>query len=360
MVTTHDPWKNYGGEYKDITSTRVDKICVVSGMVAGNSGLVATLGPDCRPAGGRLVFSLIRGDVVSRVDVLPDGRIYVIAAGNDGWLSLSGMAFVVGADAEVEHLSGWLDYGNGYRATTISKISDVCVLSGLIRSGSWGKPFGRTPMECYPNQRLVFSLNNHEAVARVDIVTTGHFVWAAGARSHGWISLDGLIWCAADGGINLALASGWMNYGGEYRAARYCMVRNMCVVSGLIRNDGDWNQNPTITVLPPPCRPTAREVFPVSVNINAARIDVFPNGKVMYINGKMNWPWLSLEGIRFVVANLGATVSAGDVAATGASSSSTAAVQAAATANANIPGKAVTSPSAKPAFRSKRFRSVRR
>jgi len=283
------------------------------------------------------------------VDVMPDGRVYVIAGGGDGWLSLSGISFTVGIGAEVELLNKWRSYGNNYRPATINKIGDACVLSGFISSGDWGHPFGRVPPACYPNQRLIFSANNHEGVARVDILQTGHFVWAGGARSHGWVSLDGISWCVGDGGVNVAPGRGWSNYGGEYRAARHCMVRNMCYLSGLVQNTEDWKKSPVIATLPNPCRPKARQAFAVNVNIASARIDVFPNGRVVYVSGKANWPWISLDGIKFVVADLGASDPAGNIVAQESSKEAVAGGPVGA-----AKGKADSSPAPKVAFRARR------
>jgi len=311
MFAFQDPWKNYGSEYQEVSSKRVDKVCVVSGMVAGNSGLVGTLGPDCRPAGGRVVFGLMRGDLSARIDVMSDGRIYVIASGGDGWLSLSGISFTVGVEKEVELLNNWKDFGNGYRPTTITKLDDACILSGFLAGGDWNRPFGRVPQECYPSQRLIFNANNHEAIARVDVLKTGHFAWVAGQNKHGWVSLSGMMWCVADGGINLNPAVGWKNYGGEYRPIRYCMVRNMCILSGIAQNDGDWKTSPKITILPNPCRPARRQVFSVNHNIKEVRIDVLPTGEIVYQSGKAGFPWFSLDGISFIVADLGAVAGSG-------------------------------------------------
>jgi hypothetical protein len=252
--------------------------------------------------------------------------------------------------AEVELLSKWKSYGKGYRPANIAKVGDICVLSGFIAGGDWGNPFGRVPAACNPNQRLIFNANNHEGSSRVDVLSTGHFVWAGGQRSHGWVTLDGISWCVADGGINTQLASGWSNYGGEYRAARYCMARNMCLLSGLVQNSEDWKQKPVITKLPNPCRPKRRQAFAVNVNIASARIDVYPNGNVVYVSGKTNWPWISLDGIKFIVADLGATDPAGDIVAI----ESSAAALAAAPVGAAATTKASSSPSPKVAFKSRR------
>jgi len=243
----------------------------------------------------------MRGDVPSRVDILPDGRVYVTAGGNDGWLSFDGIIFSVKVTAEQapELSNGWVSYGGGYRSVSAVQYKNLCILSGVVRSGNWNQPFGRVPQACAPGSRLLFSANNHVGVARVDVANTGHFFYAGGANDHGWLSLDGMAWVAAVGGLNLQLANKWQNFLGDYRPARYELVDNLCVLSGLIRNDNDWTE--TIVTLPPVCRPEARLIFAVNVHTSSARIDVYPNGNVQYVTGKTQWPWTSLDGIRFVV-----------------------------------------------------------
>jgi len=88
-------WSDYGHSYLGATVDRWNRLCFVSGLLAGWNGQIGTLGDDCRPRDGRLIFSLIKGDHASRVDVLPDGRIFHIAGGGGHWLSLSGIWFTV-------------------------------------------------------------------------------------------------------------------------------------------------------------------------------------------------------------------------------------------------------------------------
>ena len=49
------------------------------------------------------------------------------------------------------------------------------------------------PGTCRPNKRLFFNLNNHAAAVRENVLSDGRFVWAAGGRSHLWISLSGIV-----------------------------------------------------------------------------------------------------------------------------------------------------------------------
>ncbi len=53
---------------------------------------------------------------------MPDGRVYVIAGGNDGWLSLSGISFPVISDRTPDLLNNWVDFGGGYAPSAVNKI----------------------------------------------------------------------------------------------------------------------------------------------------------------------------------------------------------------------------------------------
>ncbi len=103
---------------------------------------------------------------------------------------------------------------------------------------------------CSPNQQLIFSANNHQSVARVDVFPTGVVQWMEGAASYGWVgavqvsscgcwidnaqvrarheqmSLDGLAWCVADGGSAIPInpPSNWLPLGSSYRPPRLCVV----------------------------------------------------------------------------------------------------------------------------------------
>lgn len=307
VIKLEKPYENFGGEYKEASATMIkgSGICVVSGLLRGDVGLVMTLGAACRPYDGRLVFSLLRGDVPARVDVLPDGRVYVIAGGSGATVSLDGMIFPAKVSQNVQLLNNWVGYADNaaaFRSPSLTTYKSLNVLSGVIRGGNWNQPFGRVAEDTYPGGRLIFSANSHQFVVRADLVNTGYFIYSGGDKSHGWVSLDGLVYTAGTGGLNLQLKNGWVNFENEYRPARYELVENLCVVSGLVKNDGDWKEKSEILVLPEVCRPSKRLVFGTNVQLTSARVDVTPLGQVIYIRGKQQFPWLSLTGISFVPA----------------------------------------------------------
>ena len=160
-----------------------------------------------------------------RIQVLEDGRVFYIAGGGGVWLSLNGIFFPRQRTRGVQLINGWVNYGYGYRPTTQHKQGDYCILSGLIRAGNWGN-FGVMDPNCRPNQRLIFTANNHASIARVDVLPNGYFVWVGGSRNWGWINLDGISFTVNPGNY-LKLYNGWQNYGGGYRPASYQKVRDV-------------------------------------------------------------------------------------------------------------------------------------
>lgn len=288
----------FGGDYED-PSFYIFKstVCFVRGLVRGSEGLIGTLPAPCRPK-ARLVFTSMKTNKPARVDVLADGRVYTITSGGgDGWLSLNGISFSIDTNPEITLVSGWQNYGGDYRPVSLTKESGLCMLSGLIKGTNWGT-LGRVDADCTPDAPLIFSANNHDGITRIDVQSNGYFNFAGGSANNGWVSLDGLVWTKT-GGMPLSLLNNWINYGG-WRGAKYERLGDLCVLTGLIRNNGEWTS--LISTLPAECRPTKRLTFGGNVHISSARVDILPDGALVYVTGKANWEWLSLSGIHFTVA----------------------------------------------------------
>ena len=83
-------WVPSGSFWEAPSYTLVDGECLVQGFIHGGSwGHIATLPVECRPY-KRLIFNLNNHQYTSRVDVLPDGRVYWVGGGRShGWLSLT-------------------------------------------------------------------------------------------------------------------------------------------------------------------------------------------------------------------------------------------------------------------------------
>jgi hypothetical protein len=87
-------WVDYGGSYAGATYHKRDGQVTVSGLVKGGQwGHIATLPEGFRPR-ARLCFNAQNHEKITRVDVLPDGTIVVVAGGKDhGHVALDGIRF---------------------------------------------------------------------------------------------------------------------------------------------------------------------------------------------------------------------------------------------------------------------------
>lgn len=213
-------WVNYAGAYRKARVARVGDLCVVSGLIKGGAwSTLAVLPEDCRPE-KRLIFNLNNHVKTARVDVKPSGEILWVAGGKDyGWISLDGIVFETGKGGDPLALhNNWVNFGGEYREARVTRFDDLCIVSGLIKSGSWGS-LAVLPEACRPAGRLIFNLNNHESTARVDVTANGEILWVTGGKNHGWISLSGIVFRRGKGDEPLLLLNNWKDFGGEYRPA---------------------------------------------------------------------------------------------------------------------------------------------
>jgi hypothetical protein len=164
-------------------------------------GLLGELPEACKPV-YRLSFAVSSSQGATRVDVLPDGRVYR-AAGGPGWISLDGIRFPASkaSSAPLALGAGWseatendppetLEFaGPSYRRT-----GGLCMLSGLARRLDQNATVITTlPKTCRPagGGRLVFGdAWSPGGVVIVDSIS-GAIERAASADAD-WISLDGI------------------------------------------------------------------------------------------------------------------------------------------------------------------------
>jgi len=175
-------WVPYGPRYAAPVWMKSGGLCVVSGMIRTQdrsnnkwNSLLFTLPPACRPADGRLVFSLNGGSASHRVDVLKDGSVrWVIGNRKQPVLSLNGIAFFTHSSRPIQLLNGLTRYANDYRTPTWNKKGRFCVVSGLVH---FPKPLhssiGKLPPPCRPAAKISFHVNSHDRYARVDVLPSG-------------------------------------------------------------------------------------------------------------------------------------------------------------------------------------------
>ena len=212
-----------------------------------------------------------------------------------GLVSLPCMASAAEKWATPGFAAGWKNYANGYRPLSAVKSGDVVTVSGLVArsGGQWGH-IATLPADMRPRKRLIFNVNTHDRTSRVDVLTNGQIHFITGQTGYNWVSLDGISFVTGKT-YPLPLTPGWQNYGGGYAAANELKVGNTVTLSGLVK-PGAGN---VIATLPNHLRPAKRHIFNVNSHDKTSRVDVLPNGQVIWVHRAPARGWVSLDGIRF-------------------------------------------------------------
>jgi hypothetical protein len=103
----------------------------------------------------------------------------------------------------------------------------------------------------------------------------------------------------------LSLAAGWGNYGTPYDGAGYRKEASGRVfLRGLVtRTDGLPPASSPIGTLPAGYRPAQRTIFSSSGGKTSARVDIAPNGQVIWVEGTLaEKDYTSLDAISFATA----------------------------------------------------------
>lgn len=310
-------FRAYGGVYgRDVAVERTGDHCTVDGLVRRTSSSARVIGylpSNCRPS-GRLIFEQKMGPrsanhrAIARIDVLSNGAVYLVASAHSPvWISLTGIRFRVGtAGTALALVSNWRPYGGSFRAPGSAAQSGrggrICTVSGIIRGGRWGYLARVAEGACYPEHRLAFSVSNHVRITRVDLLSNGYMLRAGGGAYHGWVSLDGIVYPGKGSARRtLPLRAGWRHYDTRYWGpARYHRVGNVCMLTGLVRRTaGNLQSAAYVTQLPTGCRPATRLIFGANTHSYSARLDVMPNGLVLYYGGAAA-SWISLSNVNFI------------------------------------------------------------
>jgi hypothetical protein len=267
-----------------------------SGLVeAGKWGHIASLPEGQRPASA-LNFAVNTHGTHSRLDIGNDGRIHCRDQGQaHQWLSLEGIRFTVTGGAQLGLNNGWVNYGEGNAPAEVHTDGEVVQLSGTIRNGN-KKHIATLADGLRPPARLVFSANSAPTFghSRMDVLANGEV--HVQTPTTGWVSLNNICFSIGNGTrAPLTLASGWVDYGGEYATAQVHAKDNVVTLSGLIKG-GSWGH---IATLSEGHRPAARLVFCVNNHEKQSRVDACADGKVLWVAGGHNHSWISLTGIRF-------------------------------------------------------------
>jgi len=293
---------NYGHDYGEATYNKTTQgIVVITGLVKSKElgRALAQLPEGYRPD-KKLVFNVNNNDTSARVDVFQNGKIMWIN-GNKchgyGNISLSGIKFYAGD--EVEHTlplkNDWVDYGGDYETPKYIKTnSNIVVVSGMAKDGGWGL-IAHLPEGVRPKKRLVFNVNNNNSSCRIDVLPDGHIIWVNGGNNYGWISLSGIIF-STETGSTLTLTNCWKSYGVPYGNPTFDKTSNgLVILSGLIHT----GIKGVLAKLPTWAQPTKRLVFNLRNSHGTSRVDVLPDGRIIWINGGSCNGDISFSGIVF-------------------------------------------------------------
>lgn len=159
---------------------------------------------------------------------------------------------------------------------------------------------GQLPEGARPTKRLVFNTSCYGGTSRTDVLPDGKIIFTSGNRL---FTLEGMAFSTVEG-IPLKLVNGWKAYHrtdvyGQPTASRQ---GNICMISGLVTpKDNNTRIATQIAELPPELRPTGRLIFNCLGADKTARVDVFPDGKVMWVEGQASTDWISLSNIVYAV-----------------------------------------------------------
>lgn len=191
--------------------------------------------------------------------------------------------------------SGWKDFAREYRPVSAVKSGNVITVSGLAArtNGKWGH-IATLPSDMRPKNRLIFNVNTQDRTARVDVLPNGQIHFITGRTAQNWVSLDGISFITGKT-YPLKLTPGWRNYGNGYTAANELKVGNTVTLGGLVV-PGAGN---VIATLPAHLRPAKRHIFNLNSHDKTSRVDVLPDGRVIWVHRAAARGWVSLDGIRF-------------------------------------------------------------
>jgi len=192
----------------------------------------------------------------------------------------------------------WQDLGMGYGSAHVKVQGFLCMVSGVIHGPAFGKLL-TLPPDCRPSKSLAFGVNHHYGMMRVNVHPNGDVMWGAGSMKHKWVSLSGITFSTSPYHAPMKMENGWMAFDEDkYPAANFVVENRVCVLGGNIFA-GKFD---VIALLPPRCRPRGQKVFnaPTGPKLDkTARLNIYPDGRIVWTGGQQTDAFLSLNGIVF-------------------------------------------------------------
>ncbi|MGB3945367.1 MAG: hypothetical protein WBK76_00815 [Candidatus Saccharimonadales bacterium] len=253
-------WANYDGTYNTLGYTKT-----VSGAV-GLKGLirsgqlwdfdsateatrrVCVLPEGFRPA-NHLIFNGAaydpngtNGNGSGRIDIFPDGRIFITGGSNpgstNGWVSLDGIIYMTASGNPAWQSGSWLNgwyynsYGDTYPNLGFWKDSLGRVwIQGLATGGPASVTMANIPSNMYPDGGMHYPVSADNRGGAVNI--QGSLLQSR--PSYGSYISTQLLYYSTGGLYNLALYNGWRNYDTYWSQARcYKASDDIVVLQGLV------------------------------------------------------------------------------------------------------------------------------
>lgn len=192
----------------------------------------------------------------------------------------------------------WKNANIGYGAASVKSQGYFCILSGLIQGPSFGV-VADLPTGCRPKKTLAFLQNNHLGNMKITVNPQGEVMWAGGSQENKWISLNGIIFSTSPYHRKIKLKNGWMAFDTQkYPEASFVVENRLCVLGGFVFA-GKFD---VVGVLGPECRPKYLKVYNAATGPDLdklARINIYPDGRIMWAGGQQDDAFLSFNGISF-------------------------------------------------------------
>lgn len=188
--------------------------------------------------------------------------------------------------------AGFRNYHHTYTQAHVRSDGNLVFLGGVVTRPRWGSGLIATlPPNYRPGEgRLVFTICKGKE-ARVDVLPDGRVYYITGGSAW-WTSLNGISF-NKNRQYGLRLFNGWIPYTYGYRRVTTSTERGLCMISGLIRN-GRWSHMARVHR---GCWPDRRLIFNGDNHSRVSRLDVLPNGYIVYTGGYRNHGWVSFDGM---------------------------------------------------------------
>ena len=336
---------NQAAEYSVVSGA----LCVISGVIspmstAKSTKNLALLPAVCRPTGLLSFPALNASGAEIIIGVAASGLIFLQDGEPTGPLALDGLVFAVKSPRKVAAsgpfplaLGKGLKAARGYPVASVSKVQDLCVLQGSVKSNHKLKVFATIAVldhDCYPSGSVAFSILKGNRASLVQVVrstgksksdSTGtvEFIFERSQpKGVEILSLNGIVYPSAKSKRKkaLKLQGGWRpDIAKRYATPVYTKQGDICVLSGTVqlcpkRNKaggcellaGKTAGSPLLAKLPAECRPASSLSFAVSDSRGRkVKVYVSPNGAVEYggTGALLKSNYIHLDGIVYAVVH---------------------------------------------------------